>query len=127
MNKQLTFLLALTFLFLFSGNSFGGVFDKEDESVVMICKGGLGSFSINMKEKTIKNYTVGENKLVETYKINKENEVFIEGVNKTNEKFVLFHRHEYGKEIIAGFRGQTDEKNTDYDFSSTCSIGDKKF
>ena len=46
--KPLTFLLVLTFLFLFSGASvvFGGVFDKKDESVVMICKGNLGSFSI---------------------------------------------------------------------------------
>ena len=33
--KPLIFLLALTFLFLFSGNSFGGVFDKKDESVVI--------------------------------------------------------------------------------------------
>ena len=122
--KPLTFLLALTFLFLFSGSVYGGVFDKKDESVVMICKSD-GSFSINMKEKTIKNYSLAENKLVKTYKINKENEVFIEGVNKTNEKFVLFYRHEYGEVIMADFREQTDEKNTHY--RSTCSIGDKKF
>ncbi len=125
MKNKLTFLLSLTFLFLFSGSVYGGVFDKEDESVVMICKGDLGSFSINMKEKTIKNYSLEENKLVEIYKINKENEVFIEGVNKTNEKFVLFYRHEYGEVIMADFREQTDEKNTHY--RSTCSIGDKKF
>ena len=51
--KPLTFLLSFTFLFLFSGSSvvFSGVFDKKDESVVMICKGNLGSFSINMKEE----------------------------------------------------------------------------
>jgi hypothetical protein len=46
--KPLTFLLALTFLFLFSGASvvFGSLFDNKDESVVMICEGNLGSFSI---------------------------------------------------------------------------------
>tara|TARA_B000000460_G_scaffold180452_1_gene129069 strand:+ start:366 stop:518 length:153 start_codon:yes stop_codon:yes gene_type:complete len=36
--KPLTFLLALTFLFLFSGSVFGGVFDKKDENGVFTCK-----------------------------------------------------------------------------------------
>ena len=36
--KSLTFLLSLTFLFLFSGNSFGGVFDKEDEIASLWCQ-----------------------------------------------------------------------------------------
>ena len=44
MNKQLTFLLSLTFLFLFSGSVYGGVidetlddvFDRKDESTKFI-------------------------------------------------------------------------------------------
>ena len=46
MNKTLTFLLALTFLFLFSGSVYGGVidetlddvFDRKDESTKFIMK-----------------------------------------------------------------------------------------
>ena len=68
MNKKITFLLALTFLFLFSGNSFGGVFDKKDESVVIYCS-MWGHFVINMKDKTVKNYY--ENELKEIYTIRK--------------------------------------------------------
>ena len=55
--KPLTFLLSLTFLFLFNGNSFGNLkkqvakkqvakkiveLDKKDESVVLFCPGSEG-------------------------------------------------------------------------------------
>ena len=96
--KKLTFLLALTFLFLFSGSVYGGPpqrvssevvkvlenEEKEDESVVIFCPGSEGGIekyiSVNMKEKTITTYNLRGNALDTVYKIIEENAVAVEGV-----------------------------------------------
>jgi hypothetical protein len=96
--KPLTFLLALTFLFLFCGSVYGGPpqrvssevvkvlknEEKEDESVVIFCPGSEGGFekyiSVNMEEKTITTYNLRGNALDTVYKIIEENAVAVEGV-----------------------------------------------
>jgi len=124
MNKPLTFLLSLTFLFLFSGNSFGGVFDKKGESVVLYCP-SLGHYVINMKDKTAKHYY--ENELKEIYTINKENEVLIEGVNKTKGQGVVIYRHQVQDAIILQPTQITEGKIRKGSRVRHCVIGDKKF
>ena len=79
--KKLTFLLALTFLFLFSGSVYGGVFDKKDESVVFTCNTQDYLLSVDMNEKTITKYDRWGD-VVRIYKIVKENEVIVKGKGK---------------------------------------------
>ena len=122
--KPFTFLLALTFLFLFSGNSFGGIFDKKGESVVLYCS-IFGHYVINMKDKTAKHYY--ENELKEIYTINKENEVLIEGVNKTKDWGVVIYRHQIENAILLQFAQITEEKIRKGSKVKYCVIGDKKF
>ena len=123
--KPFTFLLALTFLFLFSGNSFGGVFDKKDESVVIYCP-RWGHFVINMKDKTVKHYS--ENELKEIYTINKENEVLIEGVNKTKDLVVVIYRHQVEDAILLQSTQITEGKIRKGSKVRYCVVvGDKKF
>jgi hypothetical protein len=126
MKKPLTFLLSLTFLFLFSGNSFGGVFDKTDENVVLYCS-YFGRYVINMKDKTVKHYY--ENELKEIYTINKENEVLIEGVNKTKTGGVVIYRHQIENAILLQFADIKEGKIRIHEKSIEryCVIGDKKF
>ena len=124
MKPKLTILFALTFLFLFSGNSFGGIFDKKGESVVLYCP-SLGHYVINMKDKTAKHYY--ENELKEIYTINKENEVLIEGVNKTKDWGVVIYRHQIENAILLQFAQITEEKIRKGSKVKYCVIGDKKF
>jgi hypothetical protein len=100
--KPLTFLLALTFLFLFSGSVYGGVFDKEDEITSLYCPSqkntprGKGNtyLVINMKEKIIKEYSFTR-KLIDTIQIKKVTELWIFGENKTKTSNWTIDRHLY--------------------------------
>ena len=69
MNKKLTFLLSLTFLFLFGGSVYGGVLDKKVENGVFTCKAGNYLYAVNMNEKTITVYSL-EGVSVDILKIN---------------------------------------------------------
>ena len=99
--KALTFLLALTFLFLFSGSVFGGVFDKEDEITSLFCKTDSIYLVINMKEKTIKKYSwtfstkETSRKLIDTIQIKKVTDFYIYGENKTKTSNWTIDRHKY--------------------------------
>ena len=109
---------------MFSGNSFGGVFDKKDESVVIYCP-RWGHFVINMKDKTAKHYY--ENELKEIYTINKENEVLIEGVNKTKDQGVVIYRHQIENAILLQSAQIAEGKIRKGSRVRHCVIGDKKF
>jgi hypothetical protein len=129
MKPKLTFLLALTFLFLFSGSVFGGVFDKEDEKVGILCL-QVGYFSIDIKEKTVKVFSINKDKkLTETHKIIKETGIYIMSENKTKTRQYFIDRHTYeDKRIIwINLVTQDEEGNTDKDFHIKCIVGDKKF
>jgi hypothetical protein len=129
--KKLTFLLALTFLFLFSGSVYGGVFDKKEESVVFTCQTKYDLFSVDMNEKTITRYSLRGNVLY-NYKIIEENEIRVkgkgEGVGEHSE--IILHKYSYkglgvkkDKEVIELF----DLKNDGEIPRKLCFIGDKKF
>ena len=89
MKPKLTYLLALTFLFLFSGSVYGGVFDKKDEITSLFCETRRIYLVINMKEKTIKKYSWSfssketSRKLIDTIQIKKVTDFYIYGENKT--------------------------------------------
>jgi hypothetical protein len=133
--KLLTFLLSLTFLFLFSGNSFGGIFDKKDENVVLRCLGGFGQsdvyYSVNIKDKTITEY-MGYQFKQSTYKIERENEIFLFGVKESENgsRQVRIDKHEY-KNIIPLTLKNLDKEGNKIPGSSTwdydCIQGVKKF
>ena len=96
--KPLTFLLALTFLFLFSGSVFGGVFDKKDENGVFTCKTEFYLYAVNMNEKTITVYSL-EGVSVDILKINEENEVSVKAISTKKVKQHLSEKG-YGKNRI---------------------------
>ena len=138
--KSLTFLLSLTFLFLFSGNSFGGVFDKEDEIASLWCKPGRIYLVINMKEKTIKKYSSPydsdtSRKLIDTIQIKKVTDFYIYGENKTKTSNWTIDRHKY--KINSAKAGQKTVFVTEYFPSKDngeerinhfgCVVGDRIF
>ncbi len=117
--KPLTFLLALTFLFLFSGSVYGGIFDKKGESVVFTCSTTYNLFSVDMNEKTITKYST-KGTVVAIYKIVMENEVIVKGEGKGKDMGIILHKHSYKvKNVIKLY-----QDGSDYTF---CFIGDKKF
>ena len=99
--KPLTFLLALTFLFLFSGSVYGGVFDKKDEITSLWCQLENIYLVINIKEKTIKKYSFSfltkntSRKLIDTIQIKKVTDFYIYGENKTKTSNWTIDRHKY--------------------------------
>ena len=117
MKSKLTFLLALTFLFLFSGSVYGGVFDKKDESVVFTCNTQDNLYSVDMNEKTITKYSRWGS-VVLIYKIVEENEVRVNGKGFGEEKEITLHKHSYlEKNVIELFdHGR-----------KLCFVGHKKF
>jgi hypothetical protein len=134
MKTKLTFLLALTFLFLFGGNSFGSVFDKTDESVVLLCV-GLRShktvfFTVNMKDEVIKEYS-GTNALL-SYKITKKNDVYIQGIEEEKDPVAIqsirITRHTYENHILLR-QVYLSKKDPSIDETRNyeCKIGNKKF
>ena len=129
MKPKLTFLLALTFLFLFSGSVYGGVFDKKDEKVGLFCL-PEGYFSIDIKEKTVKVFSIHEDKkLTETHKIIKETGIYIMSENKTKTRQYFIDRHTYEDKHIIWINLVTrdEEGKIDKDFRIKCIVGDKKF
>ena len=140
MNKKLTLLLSLTFLFMFSGSVYGGVidetidnvFDRKGEVVLSCFLENEGHYSyivLNRKDKVIKfflNYSVEEYK---TFEIVKENEVFIRGEIEGRKSVLFITKHIYEKHVqIIWDRTETNPmitfvKKTNH----KCSIGDKKF
>ena len=138
MNKPLTFLLSLTFLFLFSGSVYGGViddtfedvFDRKDGVVVLSCNMGnhFSYIVLNRKNKVIKFYENNGEKY-ETFEIVKENEVFIRGEIEGRKSVLFITKHIYEKHVqIIWDRTETNPmitfvKKTNH----KCSIGDKKF
>ena len=111
--KPLTFLLSLTFLFLFSGFAFGGIVEKKDINLMIDCaetfaKPGMrrippqmksgydgvypdSTYLINLEKKTIKLFTsdLGINI---TYKITETSEMYIKGENKIHHLSITFWR-----------------------------------
>ena len=92
--KPLTFLLALTFLFLFSGFAFGDIVEKKDTNLMIDCVDGAytdSTYLIDLEEKTIKLFTsdLGINI---TYKITETSEMYIKGKNKIHHLIITFWR-----------------------------------
>ena len=146
MNKKLTFLLALTFLFLFSGSVYGGVFDKEDEITSLFCETQRIYLVINMKEKTIKKYSWSfssketSRKLIDTIQIKKVTDFYIYGENKTKTSNWKIDRHTYfippvtnGNRVVfvtehwigKDFKGVDNGEVKNYDLQ--CFVGDRIF
>jgi hypothetical protein len=133
--KPLTFLLALTFLFLFSGSVFGGVidetfddiFDRKD-LVVLRCEGFsyLRYYSVNLKDKVIKEYKNKRSWEFQTYHIFNMDEVYIKGSIEKEDNFISITRHQYEKHIH--IRNIWKDKNGKDKFvTHKCVVGDKKF
>ena len=138
MKPKYTFLLSLTFLFLFSGSVYGGViddtfedvFDRKDGVVVLSCNMGnhFSYIVLNRKNKVIKFYENNGEKY-ETFEIVKENEVFIRGEIEGRKSVLFITKHIYEKHVqIIWDRTETNPmitfvKKTNH----KCSIGDKKF
>ena len=124
--KPLTFLLALTFLFLFSGSVYGeydptGMSYKMGGNGVFTCKTQNNLFLVDMNEKTITRYTL-RGRVVIIYKIVEENEVRVKG-NKEGYEIIL-HKHSYmDKNAIEVF----DLKMMSEISRKLCFVGDKKF
>ena len=139
--KSLTFLLSLTFLFLFSGNSFGGVFDKEDEIASLWCESEKIYLVINIKEKTIKKFSFSyspmsaSRKLIDTIQIKKVTDLYIYGENKTKTSNWTIDRHKYHVPNDTG--GQKTVMVTEYPTKNykgevtnnhfQCLVGDRIF
>jgi hypothetical protein len=140
MKPPLTFLLSLTFLFMFSGSVYGGViddtfgdvFDRKGE-VVLSCyietRGHYSYIVLNRKDKVIR-YFVNNGEEYQTFEIVKENEVFIKGKIKGTTSILFITKHIYKEHIqiiwerTAHYsRGEPYERKTNHN----CSIGDKRF
>jgi hypothetical protein len=130
MNKKLTFILSLTFLFLFSGSVYGGVFDKTDESVGLYCPTWEEYFSINMKEKTVKIFSYKKDKeLLENHKIIKETGVYIMSENEPKERQYFIDKHTYLDQnilLVTFVKRDKDGKILQH-IDGRCIVGDKKF
>ena len=145
MKTPLTFLLSLTFLFLFSGSVYGGVidetidgvFDRKGGSVVVNCKLSEKRYLyiyyvISTKDKVIKrtsNINVHQRKYT-IFDIVKEDELFIKGKRKSpsetvTESFILITRHEYENKIFIEERWKGFGKENAKTYK--CSIGNKVF
>jgi len=126
MNKPLTFILSLTFLFLFSGSVYGGVFDKKDENVVFTCNTRNYLYSVDMNEKTITKYSL-RGSVVHIYKIIEENEVRVKGKGEGEDMEIILHKHSYiDKKVIELWDAKRRERN-DPRTRDLCFVGDKKF
>ena len=139
--KQLTSLLALTFLFLFSGSVYGGVFDKEDEITSLWCQGNKIYLVINMKEKTIKKYSFSflsketSRKLIDTIQIKKVTDFYIYGENKTKTSNWTIDRHKYFipsetgglKTVFVTEHLPSKDNGEVRNFDFGCLIGDRIF
>jgi hypothetical protein len=140
MKPKYTFLLSLTFLFLFSGSVYGGVIDETIDNVfdrkgevVLSCyiekRGHYSYIVLNRKDKVIR-YLVNDGEGYQTFEIVKENEVFIKGIHKRSKDILFITKHIY-KEHIQIIWERTDyyRDSTPYEKKSNhnCSIGNKKF
>jgi hypothetical protein len=130
MNKKLTFLLALTFMFLFGSFAKGGVFDKEDEGVGLYCPNWDEYFAINMKEKTVKIFSNKKDKeLLENHKIIKETGVYIMSENETKKRQYFIDKHTYLDQniLMVTFVKRDKDGKIFQDTDGRCIVGDKKF
>jgi hypothetical protein len=138
--KPLTFLLALTFLFLFSGSVFGGVFDKKDEITSIWCLDKRIYLVIYMKEKTIKKYSFSlsvkktSRKLIDTIQIKKVTDFYIYGENKTKTSNWTIDRHKYNIPIDTQKRNvfvtehlPSKDNGEVRNITSQCLVGDRIF
>ena len=136
--KKLTFLLALTFLFLFSGSVYGGVidetiddvFDRKGEVVGLYCPTRDLYFSINLKEKNIKlykEYKDDKRELLTNMKIIKETGIYIIGKVEDQTLSYFIDRHVYlDKNIIkveVNWKIGDEARKDQY----KCLVGEKKF
>ena len=143
MKTPLTFLLSLTFLFLFSGSVYGGVIDETIDNVfdrkgevVLSCfledEDHYSYIVLNRKDKVIKYFIDNDGEEYKTFEIVKENEVFIMGKQK-EEKLVglLISKHLYEKHIHIKWGKNTCclyGKEIYWSITNQkCSVGDKVF
>ena len=141
MKTKLTFLLSLTFLFLFSGSVYGGVFDKEDEITSLFCETRRIYLVINMKEKTIKKYSWSfssketSRKLIDTIQIKKVTDFYIYGENKTKTSNWTIDRHKYFipsetgglKTVFVTEHLPSKDNGEVRNITSQCLVGDRIF
>jgi hypothetical protein len=135
MKPKYTFLLSLTFLFLFSGSVYGGVidetidgvFDRKGEVIGLYCPMEDIYFGINLKDKNIKLYKINKRELLTTIKIIKETELYIMGKVENKVVSYFFDRHDYRNDntIMIEVHWEKGDKTNKQHYR--CSIGDKKF
>ena len=130
MKTKLTFLLALTLLFLFSGPVYGGVFNKKDENGVFTCKAGNYLYAVNMNEKTITVYSL-EGISLEIFKINEENEVSVKAISTEKVRQDLLEKGYGTNWIVLHKHSYMDKKTIDLYFNTSirqiCFVGEKEF
>ena len=136
MKTKLTFLLSLTFLFLFSGSVYGGVidetfddvFDRKDEVIGLYCPTRSSYFSINLKDKNIKLYKkprefLGNLKIIET--------TGLHIIGEVEDKIIKYFidRHTYlDKNIIMVEVHWKEKRNGETKKEQyKCIVGGKKF
>jgi hypothetical protein len=131
--KPLTSLLVISFLFLFSGSVYGGVFDKKNGVVVLRClssSGEIDYYSVNIKDKVIKTHTFGFVDSSHTYKITKEDEIQMTGSAEEEMVSITITKHKYENAILLRHfwinnPGQTN-KTTGKTYYE-CVVGEKVF
>jgi len=137
MKPKYTFLLSLTFLFLFSGSVYGGVIDDtfeyvfdRSEVVVLRCSRLMGGkvdyYSVNMKDKVIKDrISLG---VSSTYKITDEDEVYIKGILEEEFMSIKITKHKYENHILLEhFRVNKKNLTKSGKERYECIVGDKVF
>ena len=137
MKTKLTFLLSLTFLFLFSGSVYGGVidetidgvFDRKGKGVGLYCRNWKNYILVNMKDKNIKLYHAIDRELQNTYKITKETGVYIMGENEKKTLQFIIDRHTYfDKNILfVSILAIDKDGKVGKDMHTECIVGDKVF
>ena len=120
---------------MFSGSVYGGVIDEtfddifdRKEVVVLRCEGFsyLRYYSVNLKDKVIKEYKKERSWDFQTYQIYKIDEVYINGSLKKEEKFITITRHQYEKHIHIR-NVWKDKNNKDKLVTYKCLVGEKVF
>jgi hypothetical protein len=132
--KKLTFLLALTFLFLFSSSVYGEEEEKDLQEINLKCvwlkdERMVEYTNIKYKEKNI--YYYYSDILIEKYKITKVENRFIEGsilVKDTKKNFIRINRYSgLLRTSSCNPEKEGDCENPKQNSISSCEVIERKF
>ena len=145
MKTKRTFLLALTFLFLFSGSVYGEVFDRKDEIVVLFCDddpfyfceyntGRKLHYKMHLKGKTIDEFCgIAQTATYEIIKQDYHPELYIVGRNKNptqrwkSPRNIMISRYSINQEsnpVVELWKSQDMEI---FQSNGKCRVGKKRF